>query len=275
MMFGTIGLVLSFGSSSEMAAAYGIAVTLTMVITAVLFFFLLTVSWKWSKPRAALVVSLFFVPELLFLFASVQKIQHGGWFPLLVGALLLGVMLTWKRGRDIMAGRFREQMLPLRDFFDILGLERPARVPGTAVFMTSIRDGTPPALLHNFMHNRVVHQRVVLLTIVTEEAAHVPGDRRLEREALEHGFTRIVARFGFMEQPDVPRLLSDSGIINSSLEGVTFFLGRETMLATKRAGMARWRTHLFAFLSRNSQPATKFFKIPPDRMLEIGTQFEF
>jgi KUP system potassium uptake protein len=140
--------------------------------------------------------------------------------------------------------------------------------------MTSLRDGTPPSLLHNFLHNRVVHQHVVLLTIVTDDAARVTDDRRITTENLEAGFVRIVARYGFMEQPDVPRLLIGCGAIVPSLEGVTFFLGRDTMIATNRPGMARWRVHLFAFMARNSQPATKFFQIPPDRVLEIGSLVE-
>jgi KUP system potassium uptake protein len=274
LMLGTLALVGYFQSSSRLAAAYGIAVTLTMIITTIMMFFLVRTVWGWSLPRALLLCSLCLVPEVLFLLSSSQKILHGGAFPLLVGALLFALMMTWKRGRDILSMRFREQLLPLTDFFDILTVERPARVPGTAVFMTSVRDGTPPSLLHNFLHNRVVHQHVVLLTILTDDAARIPDDRRITREELDEGFVRIVARYGFMEQPDVPRLLIGCGAIVPSLEGVTFFLGRDTMIATERPGMARWRVHLFAFLARNSQPATKFFQIPPDRVLEIGSQIE-
>ncbi len=274
LMLGSLALVGYFQSSSRLAAAYGIAVTLTMLITTIMLFFLVRAVWGWSLPRALLFGSICFVPELLFLLSSSQKVLHGGAFPLLVGAGLFALMMTWKRGRDILSQRFREQLLPLTDFFDILTVERPARVPGTAVFMTSVRDGTPPSLLHNFLHNRVVHQQVVLLTILTDDAARVPDDRRITRETLDEGFVRIVARYGFMEQPDVPRLLIGCGAIVPTLEGVTFFLGRDTMIATERPGMARWRVHLFAFLARNSQPATKFFQIPPDRVLEIGSQIE-
>lgn len=274
LMLGTLALVGYFQSSSRLAAAYGIAVTLTMIITTIMMLFLVRTVWGWSLPRVVLFGLICFVPEVLFLLSSSQKILHGGAFPLLVGAALFALMMTWKRGRDILSMRFREQLLPLTDFFDILTVERPARVPGTAVFMTSVRDGTPPSLLHNFLHNRVVHQHVVLLTILTDDAARVPDDRRITREELDEGFVRIVARYGFMEQPDVPRLLIGCGAIVPTLEGVTFFLGRDTMIATERPGMARWRVHLFAFLARNSQPATKFFQIPPDRVLEIGSQIE-
>ena len=147
-------------------------------------------------------------------------------------------------------------------------------MPGTAVFMTSTREGTPPALLHNFLHNHVVHERVVLLTIVVDDAARVPEARRISSEALDHGFPRCVAHFGFMEDPNVPQLLAGCGAIAPTLEGVTFFLGRETVLASKRSGMARWRSHLFSSLSRNSHPPINVFHIPYDRRLEVGSQIE-
>ncbi|HET9953523.1 MAG TPA: KUP/HAK/KT family potassium transporter [Polyangiaceae bacterium] len=274
LMLATIALVLVFRSSSNLAAAYGIAVTLTMVITTVLAFILVRKQWKWNLWLASGVTIGFLIPELTFTAANFTKFWHGGFFPLLVGALLFVMMTTWKRGREVLAQRFREQMLPLEDFFDLIRVEIPARVPGTAVFMTSSRDGTPPALLHNFLHNRVVHQHVVLLTITTEDAARVSERERYTTEELPQGFLRIVAHYGFMEQPDVPRLLGRAGVVGASLEGTTFFLGRETMIATARPGMARWRIHVFSFLSRNSQPATRFFCIPPDRVMEIGAQIE-
>jgi KUP system potassium uptake protein len=274
LMLATIWLVLEFKNSSNLAAAYGIAVTLTMVITTVLAFFLIRQRWGWSLWRSLAITGLFLVPELAFTAANAVKIEHGGWFPLLVGSGLFAMMTTWKRGREVLSQRFREQMLPLEDFYDLLRVEIPARVPGTAVFMTSSREGTPPALLHNFLHNRVVHQHVVLLTIITEDAARVSERERFTQEPLDSGFIRIVAHYGFMEQPDVPKLLARAGIVGASLEGTSFFLGRETMIATKRPGMARWRVHVFSFLSKNSQPATRFFNIPPDRVMELGAQIE-
>jgi KUP system potassium uptake protein len=273
LMVATISLVLGFRSSSNLAAAYGIAVTLTMVITTILAYFLVRHVWHWSQFRALAVSALFLVPELAFMAANMLKVAHGGWFPLVVGAALFVVMLTWRRGREILSQRFREQLLPLTDFFDLMRVEVPARVPGTAVFMTSIRDGTPPALVHNFLHNRVVHQRIVLLTVQTSDAARVADADRCSVEPLENGFTRVIGRYGFMEQPDAPKLLRDAGVIGS-VELVTFFLGRENLIATAHPGMARWRVGLFAFLSRNAQPATKFFNIPPDRVMEIGAQIE-
>ncbi|MFO7180780.1 MAG: potassium transporter Kup [Pseudomonadota bacterium] len=274
LMIAAISLVLGFGSSSALASAYGIAVSMVMVITTIVSFVLVRHYFRWGVGRAVLVTAPFLAVELAFVVANGAKIETGGWFPLVVGAGLFTVMTTWQRGRELLAQRFREQLLPLEDFFDLLRVERPARVPGTAVLMTSSLDGTPPALLYNFLHNRVVHKHVVLLTIFTDDAARVSEEERTRVETLPEGFVRVLARYGFMEQPDVPKLLIRGGFINASLEGITFFLGRETMIATEHPGMARWRALLFAFLSRNAQPATKFFRIPPDRVMEIGAQIE-
>jgi KUP system potassium uptake protein len=273
LMLGTIGLVLGFKTSQNLAAAYGIAATLTMLTTTVLAFFLARYAWQWSLPKALAVTLLFLVPEVMFVSANVAKIGHGGWFPLVMGAALFALMMTWKRGRAILSQRFRDQLLPLVDFFELIRVELPARVPGTAVFMSSSQEGTPPALLQNFLHNRVLHQHIVLLTIQTSDSARVSEAQRFKTEQLEHGFSRIVARYGFMEHPDAPKLLLDAGLI-TGIEHITFFLGRENLIATARPGMARWRVHLFAFLSRNAQPATKFFNIPPDRVVEMGAQIE-
>jgi KUP system potassium uptake protein len=274
LMLGAVGLVLHFESSSKMAAAYGIAVTLTMVITTVLAFFLVRTRWGWNIWQASALTLLLLVPEIAFTAANAMKFMSGGWVPLAIGAALFVLMTSWKRGREVLGQRFRENMLPLEDFNDLMRVEIPARVVGTAVFMTSMRDGTPPAMLHNFLHNRVLHQHVVLLTITTEDAARVSERDRFTQEELGNGFIRILAHYGFMEQPDVPALLTRAGVVGKGLEGVTFFLGRETMIATKRPGMAHWRVHLFSFLSKNSQPATRFFNIPPDRVMEIGAQIE-
>ncbi len=273
LMMAAIGLVLGFRSSPALAAAYGIAVTLTMIITTVLAFYLVRYGWGWGYHKAIPLTLVFFIPEMFFVSANVVKIEHGGWVPLAIGAVIFAIMVTWKRGREILSERFREQLLPLSDFYDVIAVELPARVPGTAVFMTGARDGTPPALLHNFLHNRVLHQNIVLLTIVTDDTARIAEEERFKLEKLDHGFCRIVGRYGFMEQPDAPALLISSGLIHT-VEHTTFFLGRENLVATRRPGMARWRVSLFAFMSRNAQPATKFFNIPPDRVMEIGAQIE-
>jgi len=273
LMFAAIGLVAFFKSSTALAAAYGIAVTLTMIITTILAFYLVRYGWGWGYHKAIPVTLVFLIPEMFFVSANVSKIMNGGFVPLIIGAIIFTIMVTWKRGREILAERFREQLLPLLDFYDVLAVERPARVPGTAVFMTGARDGTPPALLHNFLHNRVLHQNIVLLTIVTDDTARISEDERFKLEKLDHGFCRIVGRYGFMEQPDAPALLIAAGLIHT-VEHTTFFLGRENLVVTKRPGMARWRVGLFSFMSRNALPATKFFNIPPDRVMEIGAQIE-
>ncbi|HEY6562443.1 MAG TPA: potassium transporter Kup [Polyangiaceae bacterium] len=274
MMLATIGLVLGFRSSAALAGAYGIAVIITMVITTLLAYIVARNRWGWSPLVAAAVTIVFLVPDLALFGANINKIPHGGWFPLLLASAVFMVFTTWKRGRAILSERFRDQMVPLTDFFELIHVERPARVPGIAVFMTSNAQGTPPALMHNFMHNRVVHQHVVLLTVVTEEVARVSDAERLTVEELPEGFVRVVARYGFMEDPNIPALMAQGNVPGYALEHTTFFLGRETLLASEKRDMAIWRERLFAFLARNAQPATLFFGIPTDRVLEIGTQIE-
>jgi len=270
----TVCLVLGFQSSGNLAAAYGVAVTLTMVITTVLACILLKHRFRWSWPAAVGLSLVFLLPEGAFTLANLAKIPQGGWFPLLVGAGLFTVMTTWRRGRQILAQRFAERLLPLERFFQRVAAEKPPRVPGTAVFMTSAAAGTPPALLHNYQHNHVLHERVVLLTVVTAVSARVADAERAVVTELGSGVVRVVVRYGFMEQPSAPKLLVSLGLVPEDLQGVTFFLGRETMIASERAGMARWRVRLFALLSRNADPATRFFEIPPDSVLEIGAQIE-
>lgn len=270
LMLVTIGLVLSFGTSSHLASAYGVANICTMLITTLLAYSVAR-SWGWGAPRAVLVTLSFLVIEGAFLFANVEKIQHGGWFPLLLGAGLSLLMTTWHRGRQLLAERFQRELLPLREFFAMVEKKSPTRVHGTSVFMTGQVDGTPPALLHNFNHNHVLHENVVFLTIVTEDAARVAESARVRVEVVAPGFWRVVGRYGFMEQPDAPELVKRSGLIDS-LDEVTFFLGREHLIVAEKSSIQRWRVALFSFLARSSQPATRFFNIPPDRVMEIGTQ---
>ncbi|HEY6559918.1 MAG TPA: potassium transporter Kup [Polyangiaceae bacterium] len=274
LMIATIALVLSFGSSSRLAAAYGIAVTLTMVITTLLSYVVARYRWGWSAPAAVGLTSVFLVIDLAFLGANLVKIHDGGWFPLVVGVTVFTALATWKRGRTILAERFREQLVPLDDFFELMRVELPARVPGMAVFMTSNATGCPPPLMQNFMHNRVVHQRVVLLTVTTEEVPFVDDSERFDVEQLPAGFCRLRARYGFMQTPDIPALLARAKLPDYAPEHTTFVLGRETVLASERPGMAIWRERVFAFMARNAQPATAFFGLPSDRVLEIGTQVE-
>jgi len=270
LMLVTIGLVLGFGSSSRLAAAYGIAVTLSMIITTCLAYTVVQ-AWGWGPWQAAMVTGFFLLVEGTFLTANAEKIAHGGWFPLLLAAGLSLLMMTWHRGRLLLAERFRKELLPLTEFFERVSLRPPLRVPGTSVFMTGQLQGTPPALLHNYRHNHVLHENVILLTILMEDAARVSSSQRVSVEPAPLGFWRVIGRYGFMEQPDAPDLLLRSGLL-TKLDGVTFFLGREHLIVADSGVGQRWRIALFSFLARSSQPATRFFNIPPDRVMEIGTQ---
>jgi len=274
LMIAAIAAVWGFGSSSGLAAAYGVAVTLDMTITTVLAYVVARTQWKWRAGSALLVTIPLLCLELVFLGSNLTKVAHGGWFPLAVGAVMFTVFTTWRRGRQLLFDKVKERTVPLEDFFELMILERPARVPGTAVYMTGNDSGTPPALLQGFLHMRAVHDRVLLLTIITEKTARIPLLERVRIEELPNGFWRAVARYGFMETPNVPELLEHAKFSGYSLEFTTFFLGRETVLPTKNPGMALWRERLFAFLTRNAQPATAFFGIPPSRVMEIGSQIE-
>lgn len=274
LMILAVAAVWGFGSSSGLAAAYGVAVTLDMTITTLLAYVVAREQWGW-KPGPALGVTLPFLSlELVFFGSNITKIRHGGWFPLVVGAAMFTIFTTWRRGRQLLFQRIRDRMVPLEDFFELMVIERTARVPGTAVYLTGSDSGTPPALLQGFLHMRAVHEHVVLLTIVTEKRARVAPEGRVRVEELPNGFRRAVATYGFMETPDVPTLLERPELKEYSIDYVTFFLGRETVLPTQNPGMALWRERLFAFLTRNAQPATAFFGIPPSRVMEIGAQIE-
>ncbi len=276
LMLATVGLVLGFRTSSHLAAAYGVAVTGTMAITTVLFAMAARRRWRWSLAAAGLVGTGLLAVDLGFFGATLVKVEHGGWFPLVVAAVVFTVLTTWKRGREILAERLGAAGEPLERLLERLAADPPPRVEGTAVFLTSSLSGVPPALVQNLKHNKVLHEQVVLLTVVTEEVPHVPAEDRLEVEPLGQGFYRMRAWYGFMEDPNVPRLLELARRqgFRCSLSETTFFLGRETLIPSERPGMALWREKLFAFLSRNAQRATAFFRIPPERVIEVGTQVE-
>jgi len=274
LMISAILAVWGFGSSSGLAAAYGVAVTLDMTITTVLAYVVARTQWHWRAGPALLVTIPLLCLELVFLGSNLTKVAHGGWFPLVVGGLMFTIFTTWRRGRQMLFEKIKERTVPLEDFFELMVVERPARVPGTAVYMTGNDSGTPTALLQGFLHMRAVHDRVLLLTVITEKIARIPLADRVRIEELSNGFWRAVARYGFMETPNVPELLQHAKFSGYSLEYTTFFLGRETVLPTKDQGMALWREGLFAFLTRNAQPATAFFGIPPSRVMEIGSQIE-
>ena len=270
LMLATLSLVIGFGSSSRLASAYGIAVTRSMIVTTLLAY-TVTRSWGWGAPRAVAVTVGLLGIELLFLSANVGKIVHGGWLPLALGAVLSVVMFTWYRGRQLLGERLRQDITPVSQLLQLLERKSHVRVPGTAVFMTGLEQGTPPALLHNLDHNHVLHEVVVFLTIITLDTARVAETERLRIETIAPGIWRLVGRYGFMEQPDAPDLLLHSGLIYG-IRDVTFFLGQEHLLVSEQRRMRRWRLFLFTVLSRLAQPATRFFNIPPARVMEVGIQ---
>ncbi len=269
-------LALTFRTSANLAAAYGLAVTGTMTATSVLMYAVARRAWGWSAPKAGLVVGLLLCFDLPFLGANLSKLTHGGWVPVVIGGVLLVVMTTWKRGRAVLAAQMGRGLVPIRQFLATLEGENPPRVQGTAVFMTSNPGVVPPALLHNFKHNKVLHEQVVLLSVLTENAPQVPPERRVEVEDLGGGLFAVVARYGFMETPHVPhavRRCRDQGL-RVRMSEVSYYLGRESLLIGPERGLAGWRKSVFAFLSRNARPATAFFAIPPDRVVELGMQVE-
>ena len=276
LMIACIGLVLGFGSSSNLAAAYGIAVSLTILITTVLLYFAARRLWGWNVVLAGSLCGVFFIIELAFCGANLLKIWHGGWFPLVMALAIFTLMTTWKSGRRILRAKLESSTLPLELFLQDVATQPLVRVPGTAVFLASNTTGTPLALLHNLKHNQVLHKRNVLLTIITEEIPFIHRAQRLQVQQLSNDFYRVVGRYGFMQDPNVPRLLDLCGKngLEFKLAETTFFLSRETILPTKSPGMVMWRRRLFAVMSRNAQHATTFFRLPANRVVELGMQVE-
>lgn len=269
-------LVLEFGSSSRLAAAYGIGVSMTMVITTVLACSIAPQLWRWNWFMALLVFILFISIDLVFMGANLTKIADGGWFPLVLATAVFTLMTTWKKGRQILMERIRERTVPFPKFLEQITENPPVRVPGTAVFMTSDPEGAPMALVHNVRHNRVLHSKNILLTVLTEEEPHVPKERRARINELTQDFYRVTAHYGFMETPDIKDIIEACKKKNFHLElsELTFFLGHETLFASNRPGMAIWREKLFSFMSKNAERATNYFNIPPDQVMEVGLQIE-
>jgi KUP system potassium uptake protein len=270
-----IALVIGFGSSSNLAAAYGLAVAATMVVTTLATFVVARHRWDWSRGVALAVFLPLLLLDLLFLSANSLKIAHGGWFPLAFGALLYIVFSTWKRGRSLLLAEQERRGLALQPFLRSLSTYPPTRVEGTAVFMTPEVSWVPHALLHNLKHNRVLHERVVLLTLLPENVPHVPPEVAAEVHDLGGGCCHVKVHLGFQDPFEVDyiaRVLGRHNDFELDPQTTSFFLSRQTVLSGHPGGMANWREHLFAWLTRNSQPASEFFKIPPNRVIEIGTQ---
>jgi KUP system potassium uptake protein len=249
---------------------------LTMVITATLLYVIARDRWHWSVPLAAGVTGIFLAIDLAFFGANAIKIAHGGWLPLVIGGILFALMTTWKTGRRIVGQRLTARAIPLPDFMTRVAETRPARVPGTAVFMTAQPKGTPPALAHNLKYNKVLHDHVVTLMIATEPRPHVSDVERITIRDLGQGVSDVVIRYGFMEDPDVPEALALARTqgLDIDPDDITYFLGKETLIVTNTPGMALWRERLFVVMARNAVRATAFFRLPPERVVELGVQVE-
>ncbi len=271
-----LALVVTFQSSSNLAAAYGVSVSGEMCVATLIAYVVARHVWGWSRLRAGAVTAVLITIDLSFFLANVVKIADGGWMPLVVGACLYAIFTTWKRGRQILVERLHESTVPLEPFIARLKDGNPPRVAGTAVFMTGTRDGVPYALLHNLKHNKVLHDRVVLLTVVTEPIPRVADKDRMKLEPLEKNFWRLVLRYGFMEVPNIPRVLRQAGTTGLKIEMMetSFFFGRENLVSKNKPLMPRWREKLFIALSKNAYSATAFFRIPSNRVVELGTQVE-
>lgn len=275
LMLACVGLVLGFRSSSALAAAYGVAVTTDMVFTTLLFAVVAWSRWGWKPALVIMLVSGLLTIDLSFWGANLHKIPHGGWFPLLVAALVFLMMTTWKRGRELLGARLRGRELPIDLFLEDVKRNPPTRVPGTAVFFDSNPEGTPPALLHNIKHNWVLHERVILLNLRSLRVPHAHDDR-FEVHELGEGFCRVRIQVGFAEDVDVPALLAGCEIPGGPLEPMrtSYFLGRERLLSARRSQMPSWRRRLFAFMSRNAIGVSPHFNLPPNRVVEVGMQIE-
>ena len=276
LMLACLALVLAFRSSTNLAAAYGVAVTMTMLITTILFYFVARYLWKWSFPKAAALCTVFALIESAFLSANLLKFFDGGWFPLAVGGFLFVIMTTWATGRRLVRLRLEASALSQEMLVESLGRRPPISVPGTAIFMTSSSGRSPVALLHSLKHYQAIHQRVIFMTLIVEDEPWVPPSRRVEVTPLGEGFWRVTGRFGFMQKPNVPRLLRQCAGhgLEVAAEQATFFLGREIIVPSAKPGMARWREHLFALASSVAQQPATYFQIPVGRVIELGQQVE-
>jgi KUP system potassium uptake protein len=279
LMVATIALVIGFRNSTNLAGAYGVAVSTTMIITTILAYVVARELLGWSVALAGTITAGFLICDIAFLAANLFKIADGGWFPLLVATIVFTVMTTWRRGRQILSARLHEGALSPEAFVTSLKGRSPVRVPGTAVFMHRSREVIPSALLHSLKHYKALHKNVILLTVLAEEVSHLRDDERMQFEELGEGIYRVTGRYGYMEEPDIPALLErvgeEHGLPTPPMD-TTYFLGRETLIVTDRpSGMVKWREKLFASMTRNAESASRFFRLPPNRVVELGAQIEF
>lgn len=276
LMIACILLVVYFRTSSNLAAAYGIAVTTTMAITTVLFYLVARQKWRWSRLKASLICGFFLIIDLAFWGANLVKVLDGGWVPLAVGIFIFVLMTTWKKGRKLLALRIRNEVIPLETFLSKIDDEKPLRNPGIAIYMASGLKDTPYALIQTYEHYKSLHECLVFLSVVTEEIPQVPQSRRIEVNSVGHGCYTVFIHYGYMERPNIPKELDQVKIGDLILDPqkATYFIGKERLFATDTPGMAIWREKLFAFQNANAQDATTFFQLPRKRVMEIGVQVE-
>ena len=278
LLAAVLAAVIGFGSSSRLASAYGVAVTATMLVDTLLTFFVIRFLWKYPLWLCVFATGFFVVVDLAFFGATLLKVVDGGWFPLVIGAIVFTLMITWRQGRSVMFRRLKASSVPLMPFLDSLFAEPPQRVPGTAVFLTATPEVTPHALLHNLNHNKVLHERVVFLTAEVTDEPWVPFPDRVKLVKLGHGCWRMNVRYGFMNEPDIAHTLEIAATLGLEFDMMTtsFFLSRETVVAVSAlpSGMAFWREKLFAMMSRNAGNAADYFKLPANRVIELGTKVE-
>jgi KUP system potassium uptake protein len=278
LLAAVLAAVIGFGSSSRLASAYGVAVTATMLVDTLLTFFVIRYLWGYPLWLCAFATGFFFIVDAAFFGATLLKVVDGGWFPLAIGAIVFTAMITWRQGRSIMFNRLRASSVPLKPFLDSLFVDPPQRVPGTAVFLTATPEATPHALLHNLNHNKVLHERVVFLTAEMTDEPWVPFQDRVRLTKLGHGCWRMNVRFGFMNEPDISQTFEIASALGLEFEmmSTSFFLSKETVVAVASlpSGMAFWRERLFATMARNAGNAADYFKLPTNRVIELGTKVE-
>ena len=274
LMICTIALVFGFQSSSKLAAAYGVAVTATMLITTTLFFIVARRRWQWPWCGPCRWSFSFFMVDVPFFVANISKILHGAWFPLVIGAAFFTLMLTWAKGRRILAAQLRKLMPPVHQFIADLAGNPPNKIEGDAVFLTGSPHVAPVALAKNVKHNKVVHSRTVLLNFQVEDVPRIPNLEKIQTEKLGGGFYRLTARYGFMEEPKLDAVLglARGQGLDLNPETTSFYIGRESLAIAENSLMARWRANLFIFMSRNAADASSFFNLPADQVIEVGVR---
>ncbi|NTU68399.1 MAG: potassium transporter Kup [Chlorobiaceae bacterium] len=276
LMVATVGLVAGFGSSSKLASAYGVAVTATMLISAILFYFVARDIWKWNRLAVNLLVGVFMLMDLSFFAASMSKLFHGAWFPLVIGLVCFTLMLTWQQGRSLLLKQIQERTLTLGEFSESIAIQSPQRVNGQAIYLTANPDIVPIALLHNMRHNKVLHSEVGLLHFSTERVPRVPNSRKVEVTAVGDGMYKIIARYGYMEYPNIRQVLAlaNQQGMNFKANAISFFLNREKIVVVMKTRMSVWRKKLFGLMARNALSASSYYDLPSGQVIEIGVQVQ-